>query len=404
MPKPSGLAAKLKAAGVKEMKKRKEPLWRGPEIDGITQSLLGRFLVCRERFRLLVVEGLKPNEGWNHRLGYGNLWHTCEEALAANEPWQEKLKEYARAEIKAHPMDQETIRKWYNVCLVQFPEYVKYWAKHPDVKDRTPVFQEKDFNVLLTLPSGRVVRLRGKWDAVDSIGKGKNAGLWLQENKSKGDINELQMQRQLTFDLQTMLYLVALYEHQAQLKQEAGAYAKVLGGGDRLGTPVPIKGVRYNVIRRPLSGGKGSIKQAEGKYRNAKNKAEKLQHGEKVFVPGETDAEYYERLRRDYLSAEPEYWFMRWTTEISPEDINKFKVEFLYPILEQLCLWWDWVSSNPEPFNTDYAQQSSGIHWRTPFGFYNVLAEGGSTDVDEFLLSGSEVGLTRTENLFPELT
>lgn len=35
---------------------------------------------------------------------------------------------------------------------------------------------------------------------------------------------------------------------------------------------------------------------------------------------------------------------------------------------------------------------------------YNVLDEGGSSDMDAMLESGSEVGLQRTENLFPELT
>ena len=35
---------------------------------------------------------------------------------------------------------------------------------------------------------------------------------------------------------------------------------------------------------------------------------------------------------------------------------------------------------------------------------YNVLDEGGSSDLDAYLESGSEAGLQRIENLFPELT
>ncbi len=35
----------------------REPVWKGPEVDGVTQSLLSRYLTCKERFRLLVIEG-----------------------------------------------------------------------------------------------------------------------------------------------------------------------------------------------------------------------------------------------------------------------------------------------------------------------------------------------------------
>ena len=58
-------------------------IWDGPEEDGITQSLLSRFLVCRERFRILVVDGLKPVDQFSSRIEYGQMWHLCEENLAA---------------------------------------------------------------------------------------------------------------------------------------------------------------------------------------------------------------------------------------------------------------------------------------------------------------------------------
>lgn len=379
--KSSSLAAKLKAKGP-DKRVRKEPVWAGPESaadnGGITQSLLSQFLVCRERFRLRVIDGLKANEGWNKHLGYGNLWHTCEEALAGGNDWLADLKVYAQQQCREFtaPGDQAEIDKWFNVCKIQFPVYVDYWKKHPDVVSRTPLFQEETFKVPYVLPNGRTVYLRGKFDSVDLVESGKVSSIWIQENKTKGDIKEEMLKRQLSsgFDLQTMLYLVALV---IWLKTDLNYN----------GDPKEIAGVRYNVIRRPLSGGRGSIKQLQPSKSNP---------------AGESKEEYYERLRRDYIAAEPEYWFMRWNVNISPKDIERFRRECLDPILMDLCNWWETVSvcyrENASPFGSP-----SGIHYRLPFGLYNPLLEGGSSDLDEYLLNGNEVGLIRTDNLFPEL-
>lgn len=385
MPKVSkpatGLAKKLQ--GVKTGKSRKEPLWKGPEKEGITQSLLSRFLVCPERFRLLVVEGLKTNEQWDHRLGYGNLWHTCEEALAGEKDWLKALQTYAAQQCREYPSQQQTIEHWYQVCKVQFPVYVDYWKKHPDVTNRTPLLAEQVFAVPYTLPSGRVVILKGKFDSVDLVKQGKQAAVWLQENKTKGDIKEQMLQTQLKsgFDLQTMFYLIALVTQFPK-----GTSSVPVGAWDN-----PIAGVRYNVIRRPLSGGKGSIKQHQPSKANPQ---------------GESKDAFYQRLADDYLKAEPEYWFMRWNIEISQADIERFKRECLNPILERLCQWWDFVSENlSDPFGQMPDRKGrSAVHSRLPFGIYNPIAEGGASELDEYLLNGNEVGLMRTANLFPELT
>lgn len=362
-----------------------------------------------------MIEGLKASEGWNKSLGYGNLWHTCEEALAGGSDWKAALKKYAQEQLREYqaPNDQTAIDHWYRVCLTQFPEYVAYWSKHPDVIDRRPLFQEQTFNVPYRLPSGRTVYLRGKFDSVDLVRGtdrkykadgsiapmtlkekadpncyGIGTGVWLQENKTKGDINEEMLKRQLSsgFDLQTMLYLIALQK--LGETTDLGYVSEGHAASDD--PPFPIVGVRYNVIRRPLSGGKGSIKQHQPSKGNP---------------AGETRDEFYERLRRDYIAAEPEYWFMRWNIEISAKDIERFKRETLNPILERLCQWYEVAAhwqreGKPEEVFTD----SESGHFRLPYGVYNVIAEGGMADVDEYMLNGNEVGLCRTENLFPELS
>jgi hypothetical protein len=152
----------------------REPLWKGPESDheqgGITFSLLSRFLNCRERFRLLVVEGLRSRDRFNHRLSYGDLWHLAEETFATGGDVDAALYAHAQGLARRYPNDQEHINLYYQVCKVQFPIYLNYWARQPDTVSRTNLLSEVAFSVPYTLPSGRVVRLRGKWDSVDLIG------------------------------------------------------------------------------------------------------------------------------------------------------------------------------------------------------------------------------------------
>jgi hypothetical protein len=358
-------------------------LWAGPcgegSLGGITQSMIVRFLSCRERFRLKYVLGLEPHDRWSHHMGYGNMWHTCEEAHTAGTDWVEKLKLHYWDVCKQCRMQTDEIEKWYNVCLVQFPEYVKYWSEHPDVKGREPLLQEACFDVPYELPSGRKVRLRGKWDSVDLIeahtderGNHTPRGIYLQENKTKGDIDKQQVERQLKFDLQTMLYLVSLQEW-AEKHEPNG----------------PLLGVRYNVIRRPLSGGKGSIRPHQ----------EKLNKGK--FVPAETPEHFYERLRADYIAAEPDYWFFRVRAEVSQRDIEVFCDTCLDPILEQLCCWYEQVTGKCNP--DELCHGVPPFNYRTPFGVYSALEEGGATEYDAFLANGSEAGLRRVNELFPEL-
>lgn len=385
----------------------KTPLWKGPDHDGVTFTLLSRFLTCRERFRLLVVEGLKPEETFNHRLFYGSAWHLCEEVLArGNDPtrgnkadraaplWEPALKTYAQDLCRRYPMQKEQVEHWWNVCRVQFPVYVDYWHKNTDVVQRTPLLQEYPFKVPYALPSGRTVLLRGKFDSVDIIGKGKAAAIYLQENKTKGDVDPNQLKRQLTFDLQTMLYLVALEVYRQGCRDSfwPGVDSKLGKVNYRTATE-SIAGVRYNVIRRPLSGGKYSI------VRHKPNKTN---------LYGESHEEYYARLQ-GLIREDPGHFFMRWRVEVQPEDIVKFRRRCLDPLLEHLCNWWDWISASPnsDPWELTSERMNTGLHtglhWQHPFGVRNILDEGGSTDLDEYLSSGSVVGLTRTNNLFPEL-
>ena len=365
-------------AKIPPMHTNDNPLWQGPcnsgELGGITQSMLVRFLSCRERFRLKYILGLEPPDKWNKGFGYGNMWHICEEMHAKNGEWDAHLEAYTIEQLRKYPFQREEINKWYNVCRVQFPEYVKYWSEHSDVMDRVPLMQEKVFDIAYKLPSGRVVRLRGKFDSVDLI----EGGVYLQENKTKGEIDKERIERQLKFDLQTMLYLVALERYETHDPPKIGLL-------DRNIKDYPIRGVRYNVIRRPLSGGVGNIRPHSAKSTKTK------------FTPAETEEEFYERLRREYIADDPGYWFFRVRAEISAQDIMVFRNTCLDPLLEQLCWWYD------ELGNRHGSYPFPRMNYRTPFGVWSALEEDGATEYDSYMATGSESGLRRVETMFTEL-
>lgn len=358
-------------------------LWQGPCAEGpnggITFSMLTRFLTCRERFRVQYIDGIKPVERFNHRTDYGTMWHLCEEALASNNVWVAKLEDHCDLLIRRFPLDQENILHWYNVCRTQFPVYVEHWRQHDDVKKRVPLMQEQVFDVPYKLPSGRTVRLRGKFDSVDLI----DGGVWLQENKTKGDVDVQQIQRQLTFDLQTMMYLIALTEASKDTAIRTPAW--------QIGeSKTPIKGVRYNVVRRPLSGGKGTIVRHKPTKSNPQ---------------GESWEDYYKRVEQ-VIRENPDHFFSRWKTEVLPGDIQRFRRECLDPILENLCLWYEWVNDRLSPHDPAFAKgmyTTNFITWRHPFGAVNTIDEYGSSDVDEYINNRSMTGLRRVNTLFEEL-
>lgn len=348
---------------------RRKPFWQGPEIDGVTQGKLSGYMCCRERTRVRLIEGLGNAERFDKVIEYGQFWHHCEEELSATGKVSfVKAMEYAQQLAARYPMDRAEINKWYRICTIQFPIYEEYWREHEDNVGRIPLEQETEFFIPYKLPSGRTVTLCGKWDAVDRIQK---KGVWLQENKSKGTVDKSSLTRQLTYDLQTMTYLVALWEY---------GYKP--------------RGVRYNVIRRPLSGGAGTIRKRKG----SKN------------VKAETWEQYYDRLGK-ILSSTAESYFTRWEVPVSKKDVDRFRKHTLDPVLENLYddwEWWSWCyegnySHWDAELRRDHFPHHLPRHYRLPYGVYNKILEGGTGDLDNYLDTGNMVGLQRVRTLFPEL-
>jgi hypothetical protein len=379
-----------------------QKLWKGPQEDGITFSLLSKWINCRHRFYLRVVHGLVEDQGFNHSMEYGSLWHAAEEAFCGGHPWQPALKKYYNHLIKTYGGSEALINKWYNVALQQFPRYLEYWRTHGDEKSRKPLLEEKAFCVPYTLPSGRTIRLRGKWDAImllDFPHKNRDSELykaWManwpkakkgisnQENKTKGEIDEEGLLKTTDRNLQTCLYQIALREMIRQGIPDHEDFT-ALRGAVQLG--FPLVGVLYNVIRRPLSD-RYAIKQ-------------------KV---AETPKQFYERLGSQ-IDEKPEHYFKRWKIILTDEDIERFKVRVFHPILETLCDWWEWIAADPaDPWRPRLITRLSPLpvnntlHFQAPWGVYDTLGQGYRGDYFGYLTTGSQAGLKKIKNLYPELT
>ena len=432
------LADKLK--NIKLAQQPTTPLWEGPapagRNSGVTQGLLGRYLVDPERARIRLIEGLRPVETFKHTIEYGQMFHLCCEVAAqvtsdsrrasdGAPTWRQALKTYARALCERDPTQQEQVDHWYNVCLVQFPLYQEFYRQRPDKVPRNSLLQEQEFSVPYKLPSGRVVRLRGKWD---DIGVAAD-GIWITDHKTKGDIDETGIKRQLTFDLQTMLYAIALecvLAVDPETPTPHGDYAPLYRWMNDH-EHAHLAGVRLNVVRRPLSGGKGSIVRGKGtqgsKCPKCKGTGRQGYHptcpkcqgvGRINAKPPESKEAFYSRVQ-EIITAEPATYFMRWDCLLRTDDITKFRRESLDPVLENLYddwEWWEWcyrgkggtagsiwdATRRHKRFPHHYPR-----HYRLPYGVSSPLLEGGFTDVDMYMESGNAAGLQRTDTLFPEL-
>jgi len=402
MPKPlTTVGAKLKI----KIKAHQPPVWDGPASDspqgGVTQSLINNYLSCKERFRISVMDGLRPYDAFNKYFFFGDLWHLAEEIFAGGGDWQTAITKKAQEVLPQYPLANAEITKWYNVVKTAFPVYVKFWEKQKDQVNSEPLLQEHAFHVSYKLPSGRIACLRGKWDKVDLVKSGKTGKIWLTDHKTKSEVNEPFLRKQLTFDLQIMTYLAALKQFNwttvFDVVNDEKCPLNIFKSGS-----TEIGGFFYNVIRKPLSGGKGSIVQHKPTKSNPQ---------------GETTAEYYARLR-GIIEEAPETYFFRWKVDITSAEIELFEKTFLYPVLENMLddyEWWSYAAGNgrngdTRPFSPfDYTLRQKMFpehrnrHFRLPYGIWNTIADGGATDLDEYLLTGQTAGLERVKTLFPEL-
>ena len=102
---------------------------------------------------------------------------------------------------------------------------------------------------------------------------------------------------------------------------------------------------------------------------------------------------------------------------LSEKDISNFREQTLYPILEQLCDWWDSIKPHPfDPWNTQGFERVEGStfrpirvanknHSKRPLGVYDSMARGYGGDFFTYITSHgmNKTGLKQLDSVFPEL-
>lgn len=308
--------------------------------DGISYSLLSRFIGCRERYRLYAVEGVRETRN-KTSMDFGTYFHKLLE-LRAKHPNKSPSQLFKLNNTILTPTEL-------GVAKVVYEEYHDYYSG-----DNYKYFAQEDkFDVKYVLPSGHTFRLRGR---LDETIINPNRSLMIQENKTKGNINEDQLAAHIPFNLQTMFYVTAAAIH----------YKK------------PVEGVLYNVIRKP------------GHTQTNKDANEKA---------------FLDRLRKD-IQSRPQYFFIRWEYPITDKQLQDWKNYTLHPLLLQLRVWWDSVKHDPfSPWTTPDEKGKLSVnphHFQRPFGVYDSLTTGVG-DYFDLITRNNPVGTTSGNEPFSEL-
>jgi len=329
------------------------PMWTLEK--GVSFSLLSRFINCRERFRLYAVEGVREHSGSKEQMDFGTYFHELLE-LHAKYPSLSPGGVSRKAKKKISKSQKA-------IADLVFNQYCQHYAE-----DRYHyVAQEQEFFVPYTLPNGRTVNLVGKSDEI--IGA-KDGTLWVQENKTKERFNEYKIESSIPFDLQSLMYCVAI---EKLFKR-------------------PVTGIVYNVIRKPT-------------HKPAKIKEKILDpvtKKERTSARKETDKEFLTRL--DNVIAEDRgHFFYRWEFALTKEHMTRWRQTTFDPLLTQLCMWWDSVKHDPfSPWDLPNGDPNPHHHQR-PFGVYEPMTLG-TGDFFELITRNRRIGTTSGNKCFSELS
>lgn len=334
--KPKSTFSRAIAKAVRNEKPRKpfRDIWK----DGVTYSFLSEFLQCRESARLSYVEGWSQ-KGLIEALEFGSAIHKCLEGAASGQAhdYDRILNLHRKQRLQyLAPGTIHDFDRILDMARIVFPRYHTYWQEKGGMEhqpDTQFLSAEESFSIPYTLPDGRTINIRGRFDAVLNY-KGQ---IWLMEDKTKSVVDD-RITDYLPHDLQTMLYCHAI---------------KVIYGQT-------VSGILYNVIRRPM-----------------------LRLGAKETVP-----ELLARIQQDVVKR-PEHYFLRWMVALAPDDVANWSSRVLTPVLNQVALWWDEVAQNPfDPWSIPNRIH----HFTNPEGLYTKY---GRSNYFDMLTKGSDYGLYR---------
>ncbi len=277
------------------------------ECDGVTQSFLKLFQLCKEQTRLRYCEGWTSRKksfaiefGEGFQLCLCDLYSLVD--LPAHVDILTSVEVYSSAWTKETPRPTQAalvqhtlVCGMLSVVLEQYcAVYDGDWTgKYTQLKSSVAkpsewLGLESRFKVFVA--PGLCVNSTYLQGSFDGIFEDKAGNVFLLETKTKGQINEQQIQDLLPFDFQVLFYLTAL-------SIELGRHPK---------------GVVYNVVRRP------GLRQKKDEPMEA----------------------FLDRIIKDIETPERcAHYFHRWECRISKRELEKWQKEVLWPLMADAETW-----------------------------------------------------------------
>ena len=261
--------------------------------NGISVSFLQSFLTCQEQCRLKYIEGWMPKKV-PLSMQFGSLCHKILELHNVEEGTKAYRKEFKKEKDLILPSEYEQLEMAELLAEAIMPAYFEAWGAND--KKRKWLVKEHRFSMKV-----EGVKFKG---FLDGVFRDDQGGIWLFESKFMSQIDDDVIQDSITFDLQCMAYLKYLTTRY---------------------DPKTIKGVCYNIVRRP------------GQRRGANESLQKFQARIKNEVSKLSNRDHY---------------FKRWLMHITPEEIDKYWDKVLLPVVRHVIHWWDnGMPSYPNPMS-----------------------------------------------------
>lgn len=322
----------------------KDPIWKGPSVDGVTQSLMTKFLQCPYEFYMGAIMGLRrkdvdPNLIWGDAFHIG-LEHYLEKG---NKPLAQLLASQRLKELEAETgikvaYGQQTVAK---MLEIYDPGY---FNDYPEIKTEISLDSERDYR-------GLKIKFRGKTDVLGANSKEEIIG----DHKAKGKFLDVQsLMRETTHNLQVNLYC-----------DICDVYTFI-----------------YDVVRIPLT---------QYRYPPRKVKEKLPNYIERVFTErSNIDMYPIERNKRA--------WFSQWIIRKTKDEVQACMNRTILPIAYRMQLWFDHVMKHgPNSFNE--------LHFCKPLRMFDPsYSNRYKTDFYEWQIGQDELeDYPKIDTAFPEL-
>jgi len=285
------------------MKIQKSPKFYDMYRDGITSSMIAKWLTCPKQCEIEYAKGYASHKQ-SDAITYGNCVHSVlQQAYSQSTiPLPGLIRTYINR-YSERIQDDEASSEQQEANEISYAKaegVLRYYFVHYQKDfDTTWVITEDTYRVDVGYKDGKVVPLRGKLDG--GFKKNEDSALWLVDHKCMGQIVLDDILLLLPVDLQINFYL----------------WCMVANGQDP-------KGFYYNIIRNP-------------QLKPHRSKGESLEG-------------FTERIA-EKVAEDPKHYFFRIKIPFTREEILNWGKKQLMPILRDMRRWYDSGYKWPEYYN-----------------------------------------------------